>query len=91
MFCQTHGEHRPNSFIVDADGGNVALVCYFANEEEENRIGNLIVDAVNERDYLRDLVRRLCDELDSHYHEPVSMDDPCIIREARAAIGGETE
>lgn len=48
-FCPTCGEQRPNSIIVDADGGNVALVCHFANEEEENRIGNLIVDAVNER------------------------------------------
>ncbi len=36
---------------------------------------------------LRDIVRRLCDELDSHYYETESMDDPCIIREARAAIG----
>ena len=36
---------------------------------------------------LRDLVRRLCDELESHYHEPESMDDPCIVREAREAIG----
>lgn len=36
---------------------------------------------------LRDLVRRLADELESHYHEPESMDDPCIIREAREALG----
>ena len=40
-----------------------------------------------ERDRLRDIVRRLCDELESHYHEPESMDDPCIIREAREALG----
>jgi hypothetical protein len=45
------------------------------------------VAAEAERDRLRDLVRRLCDELESHYYEPQSMDDPSIVREARAAIG----
>lgn len=43
--------------------------------------------AVNERDSMRDIVGRLCDELESHYYEPQSMDDPSILREARAAIG----
>lgn len=51
----------------------------------------LIVAAVNERDRLRDIVRRLCDELESHYYEPQSMDDRSVIREARAAIGGEKQ
>lgn len=43
-------------------------------------------DIIAENSRLRDLVRRLCDELESHYHEPESMDDPCIIREAREAL-----
>jgi len=42
-----------------------------------------------ERARLRDIVRRLCDELDSHYHEPALMDDPCIVREAREALEDE--
>ena len=40
-----------------------------------------------ERDRLRDIVRRLCDELESHYYEPQSMNDRSVIREARAALG----
>lgn len=46
--------------------------------------------ARSERDRLRDIVRRLCDELESHYYEPQSMDDPSIVREAREAIGKGT-
>lgn len=47
--------------------------CYYEAEERNDR--------------LRDIVRRLCDELEGHYYEPQSMNDHSIIREARAAIG----
>jgi hypothetical protein len=45
----------------------------------------LIVDAVNERDRLRDIVRRLADNL-SRYHL-VGERERALLREARAAIG----
>ena len=80
--------------IIDANGDEVAIELLEADAQ-------LIVDAVNERDRLaadeahyrtdnvrlRDIVRRLCDELESHYYEPQSMDDRSVIREARAALG----
>lgn len=72
-FCQTYGEHRPNSIIVDADGGNVALVCHFANEEEENRIGNLIVDAVNGYEDANYEIHRLIVEKDELFDEAVEI------------------
>jgi hypothetical protein len=68
--------------VEAADGSFVAL---FVREAD----AALIVEAVNERDRLRDIVRRLCDELESHYHEPGSMDDPCIVSEAREALEDE--
>lgn len=68
--------------ILDADG-KVAAMAAHGNRE----LAAHIVKAVNELDRLRDLVRRLCDELESHYYEPESMNDPSIIREAREAIG----
>lgn len=82
-------EHSPTPWRVEninqtwhvaaADDSFVAL---FVREAD----ADLIVEAVNERNRLRDIVRRLCDELESHYHEPESMDDPCIIREAREVL-----
>jgi len=45
----------------------------------------LIVAAVNERDRLRDLVRRLADDIE-RYHL-VGERDRALLREARAAIG----
>lgn len=96
--------------IIDADDDEVAVELIDADAA-------LIVEAVNERDRLRDtirsygetivqlneaaqkselkairlreLARRLCDELESHYYEPESMNDPCIIREAREETGKE--
>lgn len=52
-----------SSFIVDANGDGVAACWRPALDEKERQYNEanaaLIVDAVNERDRLRDLVRRL--------------------------------
>lgn len=64
---------------LERDVANLLANLCDANKEAEK--------LKDERDRLRDIVRRLCDELESHYYEPESLDDPSIVREARAAIG----
>ncbi len=75
--------NNSNFWVVRCDTG-VSLATAWREADAA-----LIVEAVNERNRLRDLVRRLCDELESHYHEPALMDDPCIVREAREALEDE--
>lgn len=68
--------------IEDANNGKVA-----ANLRDEDAA--LIVDAVNERDRLRDIVKRMEDNL-ARYHL-IGERDRALLREARAALGeGET-
>ena len=70
------------------DNATAALIVEAVNGVEATRkLQRTLLGWSIERDRLRDLVRRMCDELESHYHEPGSMDDPCIVREAREAIG----
>ena len=83
--------------IRDAEGCVVVSALNPCNRATRR----LIVAAVNERDRLAAdearyrtqnvvlcaLVRRLCDELESHYYEPQSKNDRSIIRQARAALG----
>ena len=67
--------------ISDANGEPVTPL-YFNEQDEANAA--LIVDAVNERDRLRDIVRRLSRHL-ANYITSESEND--LLREARAAIG----
>ena len=95
-----------NSFIMDANGDGVAACWRTARVDgEKERQYNeanaeLIVDAVNERDRLRDLVRRLTEYADaitgyrprtvevlSSEHPAWTFDGAALLREARAAIG----
>lgn len=79
-----------SSFIVDANGDGVAACWRTARgDDEKERQYNeanaaLIVAAVNERDRLRDIVRRLSRHL-ANYITSESEND--LLREARAAIG----
>jgi len=93
------------SFVVDANGNSVASCrCGGPTEQQEKAeaIAALIVDAVNERDRLRDIVRRMMEKLvvlNAGYRlmlsegpEDAEMADLCsridaLVREARAAIG----
>ena len=63
--------------IIDANGDEVAIELLEADAA-------LIVDAVNERDRLRDLVQRLVNQFGNLTSYE---DDAAILREARAAIG----
>jgi len=95
-----HVEIVNRTFHVEAaDGGFVALFVSEADAaliveavngvEATRKLQRTLLGWSMERDRLRDLVRRLCDELESHYHEPALMDDPCIVREAREALEDE--
>ena len=93
------------SFIVDANGDGVAACWRTARGDDEKERqydeanARLIVDAVNERDRLRDIVRRLADLSESllanyeyRYREDVNSmafveNTRGFLREARAAIG----
>lgn len=71
-------ENINQTYHVDAaDGGFVAL---FVSEAD----AALIVEAVNERDRLRDLVRRLVHQFEGR---ATYDDDAALLREAREAIG----
>lgn len=72
------GDQGDYWIITDAHGWPVMLCVNKPNIA-------LIVDAVNEIDHLRDLVRRLADELQGECVEAVM----ALVREARAAIGEE--
>jgi hypothetical protein len=77
--------------IWDAEGG----VVVSALNPCDRATRRLIVDAVNERDRLCDLVRRLVDSLqgimDAADGKGEGVLDEALLREARAAIGaGET-
>lgn len=82
------------SCIEDADGKQIAS-CWGGDgvncTEPAQSDAALIVDAVNERDRLRDLVRRLADSLqgimDAAYGKGEGVLDEALLREARAAIG----
>lgn len=79
-----------SSFIVDANGDGVAACWRTARgDDEKERQYNeanaqLICAAVNERDRLRDIVRRLSRHL-ANYITSESEND--LLREARAALG----
>ena len=71
--------------VFDASGSPSGLVA----GELKHADASLIVDAVNERDRLRDIVRRLADDIE-RYHL-VGERDRALLREARSALGeGET-
>lgn len=89
-----------NNSILDANGNDVvSFYDYEGTLEEAN--ARLIVDAVNERDRLRDLVRRFADLSESllanyeyRYREDVNsmafvQNARDFIREARAVLGEE--
>jgi hypothetical protein len=81
-----------SSFIVDANGNSVASCRGGGPTEQQEKaeaIAALIVAAVNERDRLRDLVRRLADDIE-RYHL-VGERDRALLREARAAIGEDAK
>lgn len=65
--------------IVDANGDEVARGLLEAD-------ATLIVDAVNERDRLRDIVRRFLDLFTPGTNHPAGTMER-LLREARAAIG----
>lgn len=67
--------------IFDAEGARVCGDLITADAA-------LIVAAVNERDRLRDLVRRMADTLE-HVSNEYRFDFYELVREARAAIGEE--
>ncbi len=77
--------------IVDANGEPVVITdsgCY----PPDNATAALIVEAVNERDRLRDLVRRLVSDWERFVDDgPLSYPDErqraATIREAREALG----
>lgn len=84
------------SHIRDANGKHVAS-CFGMPMEVD---AALIVDAVNERDRLRDIVRRLTEYADaltgyrprtievlSSEHPAWTFDGAALLREARAALG----
>jgi hypothetical protein len=71
--------------VFDASGSQSGLVA----GELKPADAALIVDAVNERDRLRDLVRRLADDIE-RYHL-VGERDRALLREARAAIGEDAK
>lgn len=79
-----------SSFIADANGNGVAACWRTARgDDKKERQYNeanaaLIVSTVNERDRLRDIVRRLSRHL-ANYITSESEND--LLREARAAIG----
>lgn len=72
------------SRTVDADG----YFLFGDNCGPAKADAALIVEAVNERDKLRDLLRRLCDEWESSdWAAPEYHPGRELIREAREAIG----
>ena len=79
------------SFIVDANGDGVAACWRTARgDDEKERQYNeanaaLIVDAVNERDRLRDIVRRMARSM--AMFDYLGKPELCLIAEARAALG----
>ena len=94
-FVQNYVHHPDKPLVCDANGECVA-------DDVSNANAALIVDAVNERDRLRDLVRRLTEYADAvtGYHPPAievvssehpawTFDGAALLREARAAIGEE--
>lgn len=68
--------------VFDASGSPSGLVA----GELKHADAALIVAAVNERDRLRDLVRRMADTLE-HVSNEHRFDFYELVREARAAIG----
>jgi len=74
--------------IVDANGLAVTPIDGGASVSDANAA--LIVDAVNERDRLRDLVRRFLDLFTPGTIHPAGTMER-LLREARAAIGGEKQ
>ena len=89
-----------SSFIVDANGDDVAACWRTARgDDDKERQYNeanaaLIVAAVNERDRLRDIVRRTIETLEQVYKHADMTDALREVvvetqREARAAIGEE--
>ena len=86
------------SCVADANGNPVAS-CWGGGpteqQEKAEAVAALIVAAVNERDRLRDIVRRLADSLqgimDAAEGRGEGVLDEALLREARAALGeGET-
>ena len=91
------------SCVADANGNSVAS-CWGGGpteqQEKAEAIAALIVAAVNGRDRLRDLVKRMADKLEVHrgiftasnvWSETGCHETCSLIREARAALGeGET-
>lgn len=75
-----------NPHIYDAKGVGVAIVGIGKSPDVNSAIAALIVDAVNERDRLRDIVRRMADTLE-HVSNEHRFDFYELVREARAAIG----
>ena len=81
--------------IVDATGRHVltATSRYAVpplGDEREAANAALIVDAVNDRDHLRDLVRRFCDLFTPGTIHPDGTIER-LLREARAAIGEDKQ
>ena len=80
------------SDVFDASGSPSGLVA----GELKPADAALIVDAVNERDRLRDLVKRMADKLEAHrgiftgagvYSQTAQEETSKLLREARAAPG----
>lgn len=69
-------------YVADAHNSAIARIVAYAENDEANAA--LIVDAVNERDRLRDIVRRLVNQFGNLTSYE---DDAAVLREARAAIG----
>ena len=88
--------------ILAANSQFVCDVYGYSGSTHERDKANaaLIVDAVNERDRLRDLVKRMADKLEVHrgiftasnvWSETGCHETCSLIREARAAIGEESK
>jgi hypothetical protein len=89
--------------IEDANGNDIGSCWYNRDRLRAEADAALIVDAVNERDHLRDIVRRLADLSESllanyeyRYREDANSmafveNTRGFLREARAAIGEDKE
>ena len=90
--AEEYGGDQP-CCLVGADGNTVSVQYGSADAA-------LIIEAVNERDRLRDLVKRMADKLEVHrgiftasnvWSETGCHETCSLIREARAAIGEESK
>lgn len=76
------GQH----YVVCESGSGDRVRDYIAGPIKNESDARLIVDAVNERDRLRDLVRRFADGV-SNYRFAAGPETNALLREARAALG----